>query len=256
MPDFALMPDFLPLLIAGAAAAGFVQGLSGFAFSLVAMSFWAWGIEPRLAGLLAVFGGLTGQIVSALSLRRGLNLPLLWPYLAGGLLGIPLGVVVLRNVDPLLFRAMLGLLLVTWCPAMLFSSRLPALRHGGRLADGVVGAIGGAMSGLGGFTGVAPALWTTLRGYPKDVQRTIVQNFNLAALGMTMAVQLASGAVTREVLPLFAIVAPVMALPALLGARLHRGLSELAARRVVLTLLSLCGVVMLATALPRLLAAG
>lgn len=40
----------------GAIAAGFVQGLSGFAFSLVAMSFWAWSVEPTLAAVLAVFG--------------------------------------------------------------------------------------------------------------------------------------------------------------------------------------------------------
>lgn len=30
----------------GAAVAGFVQGLSGFAFGMVAMSFWAWVLEP------------------------------------------------------------------------------------------------------------------------------------------------------------------------------------------------------------------
>ena len=30
----------------GAVVAGFVQGLSGFAFGLVAMSFWAWALEP------------------------------------------------------------------------------------------------------------------------------------------------------------------------------------------------------------------
>ena len=32
----------------GAGVAGFVQGLSGFAFGMVAMSFWAWVLEPQL----------------------------------------------------------------------------------------------------------------------------------------------------------------------------------------------------------------
>jgi len=44
----------------GAVVAGFVQGLSGFAFGLVAMSFWAWVLDPKLAATLAVFGALTG----------------------------------------------------------------------------------------------------------------------------------------------------------------------------------------------------
>ena len=55
------IPLSLYLVVAlGAAVAGFVQGLSGFAFGLVAMSFWAWTVEPQLAALLAVFGALTG----------------------------------------------------------------------------------------------------------------------------------------------------------------------------------------------------
>ena len=67
----------------GAIVAGFVQGLSGFAFSLVAISFWAWTVEPKLAAALAVFGGLSGQIIAALTVRRGFDLRLLLPSPAG-----------------------------------------------------------------------------------------------------------------------------------------------------------------------------
>ena len=67
-------------------------------------------------------------------------------------------------------------------------------------------------------------------------------------------VQLGSGAVTREMWPLFAIVAPAMAVPSLLGARVHTGLSEQAARRVVLLLLIASGIAMLWASVPALLA--
>jgi uncharacterized membrane protein YfcA len=60
------------LLVVGAAVAGFVQGLSGFAFGMVAMSFWVWGIEPRVASVMAVFGSLTGQLVAVFSAQRPL----------------------------------------------------------------------------------------------------------------------------------------------------------------------------------------
>ncbi|SCU76124.1 exported hypothetical protein [Cupriavidus necator] len=46
------MDSTLLIVIAGAAVAGFVQGLSGFAFGMVAMSFWAWAIEPQLVPVL------------------------------------------------------------------------------------------------------------------------------------------------------------------------------------------------------------
>ena len=43
------MDPVISVVILGAVIAGFVQGLTGFAFSLVAVSIWAWGVEPALA---------------------------------------------------------------------------------------------------------------------------------------------------------------------------------------------------------------
>ena len=248
------MTPELWLLVAGAAVAGFVQGLSGFAFGMVAMSFWVWGIEPRVAAVMAVFGSLTGQVVAALSSRRQFRLIALAPFLAGGAVGIPLGIAVLPHLNADLFRLALGSVLVVCCPVMLLASSLPKVTRGGRLADGVAGAVGGFMGGIGGFTGVVPTLWCTLRGMAKDEQRAIIQNFNLAALAFTMAGYVATGLVTRDMWPLLPLVGVALLVPSLIGARVYVGLSDLAFRRLVLSLLSLSGVAMLVAAVPRLLA--
>jgi uncharacterized protein len=117
-----------------------------------------------------------------------------------------------------------------------------------------VGMAGGVMGGLGGFTGVLPTLWCTLRGLDKDVQRAIIQNFNLAMLLVTFVTYLATGLVTREALPLLAIVVPAMLVPVLLGARLYHGISDVRFRQIVLGMLTLSGVAMLVASLPRVLA--
>lgn len=116
------MTTELWLLVVGAAVAGFVQGLSGFAFDMVAMSFWVWGIEPRVAAVMAVFGSLTGQVVAALSSRRRFRLTALAPFLAGGAVGIPLGIAVLPHLNADLFRLALGSVLVVCCPIMLVAA--------------------------------------------------------------------------------------------------------------------------------------
>ncbi len=54
--------DAALIVAAGAAAAGFAQGVTGFAFSVVALSFWAWALPPETAAPLAVFGALTGAL--------------------------------------------------------------------------------------------------------------------------------------------------------------------------------------------------
>ena len=237
----------------GAVVAGFVQGLSGFAFGMVSMSVWAWTLEPRLAAVLAVFGALMGQVIAAVSVRRGFDLRLLAPFVAGGLVGVPLGVWLLPHLDVALFKAVLGVLLVVWCLAMLMMARLPRITRGGRVADGVVGLAGGVMGGIGGITGALPTLWCTLRGMPKDTQRAVIQNFNLSMLAVTMGTYLATGIVTARHLPLFGIVALAVLVPVLLGARLYIGISEARFRQIVLGLLTASGMALLASALPELL---
>ena len=247
------MEPSLWIVALGAAVAGFVQGLSGFAFGMVAMSFWAWTLDPQLATVLTVFGALTGQVIAALSMRRTVRLSGLLPLLAGGLAGIPLGVAILPFLDARLFKLGLGVMLVVWCPIMLLSRHLPTLAlrpRAAAVADAAVGLSGGVMGGLGGFSGVVPALWYSLRTLDKDSRRAAIQTFNLATLGATMAAYAASGTVTAEMLPLFALVAPSMLLPILLGGRVYIGISEAAFRRIVLTLLTVSGVAMLASSLP------
>ncbi len=229
-----------------------MQGLTGFGFGLTAMSLWAWTLDPRLAAPLAVFGGLTGQLIGAFSVRRGFVAASVLPFIAGGLAGLPLGLYLLPRLDVAMFKGLLGLLLVVLCPLLFFAARLPRMTHGGRLADALAGAAGGAMGALGGFTGVVPTLWCTLRGFEKDIQRAVIQNFNLAMLTVTFVSYVATGIVTAKMIPLFALVAPAMLIPSLLGARLYLGIGAGQFRKLVLGLLSASGVALLVSAAQQL----
>ncbi len=239
----------IALIAVGAAAAGFVQGLSGFGFGMVSMSFWVWGLAPQQMAVLATVGALTGQVLAAFTVRRGARWPQLWPFLAGGLCGLPLGLLLLQAVDARLFRLCVGTLLALWCPLMLLSSRLPKLRHGGRAADALAGLGGGLMGPLGGLTGAIPTLWCTLRGWDRDTQRAVIQNFNLAMLTVTNLAYLQRGLITSAHLPALALVAAALLLPALLGMRVYVGISAQAFRNIVLSLLTLSGVVMIVSSL-------
>lgn len=246
-----LMEPHWGWIVVGAACAGFVQGLSGFGFSLVALSFWAWVLDPQLAAVLAVFGGLTGQVLAAFTVRRGFDPARIAPFIVGGLLGLPLGMWLLPRIDAVVFRGFVGALLALWCPLMLLAPRLPPLKAGGRIADGVAGAVGGLMGPLGGFTGAVPTLWCTLRGYERDAQRAVIQNFNLAMLATTMATYLFTGTVTRAMLPAMALVAPSLLLPALVGMKVYVGISPALFRGLVLVLLTASGLAMLSSTLLR-----
>ncbi len=247
------MTGLLLPIVLGAAIAGFVQGITGFGFGLTAMALWAWFLPPQLAAALAVSGALAGQLLAAFTVRRGWHAADVLPFLAGGLAGLPLGLWLLPQLDVPLFKALLGAMFVVVCPLMLYAQRLPQVR-GGRLGDMLAGAAGGAMGGLGGFTGIVPTLWCTVRGFGKDRQRAIIQNFNLAMQLVTFGAYAATGIVQPALAPWIALVAVAVVVPVLLGARVYIGLSEAAFRRVVLVLLGCSGVALLVASVPVLLA--
>lgn len=238
------------ILAFGAAIAGLVQGISGFAFSMVAVSIWVWGIDPKFAAVMAVFGGWFGQVISALRVRRGWHFDILWPFVLGAAIGIPIGNQVLNVLDPNRFKLVLGTLLVVCCSAMLATASLPKITRGGRPADAGVGLLGGVMAPLSGFSGLAPALWATLRGYNKDEHRAVIQNFNLIVLSATLASNVYSGRLRPATMwPQMAVVAGTLVLPAVWGSKIYVGMSAAAFRKTVLWLLVLAGAVMLANAL-------
>ena len=247
------MTSLVLIVAVGAAVAGFVQGLAGFAFGLVAMALWAWTLEPALAGPLVVFGSLVGQLIAARAVMRDLGRTHAWPFVIGGVAGVPLGVMLLHYINPLAFKAAVGLLLVVWCPLMMRAATLPRLRWGGIWADAGAGWVGGVMGGLGGLTGPAPVLWTTLRGWDRGRQRVTLVVFNLAMHSLTMTAYLLSGTVPRAALPLFGVVLPAMIIPTYVGFRLYDRISDTAFRRVLLSLLTLSGMVLLLTSAAKLI---
>jgi uncharacterized protein len=236
--------ELLASVVLGTCLAGFVQGLSGFAFGLVAMSVWAWSIDPRLAAPMVVFGSVVGQVLAFATVRRSFHIRRALPFILGGVLGVPLGTWLLQYVDPRLFRGGVGIFLICYCSIMLMARHLPVVSVGGRTIDGFVGWIGGVMGGLGGLTGPAPTLWCTLRGWDRDTQRAVFQSFNLAMQVLTLATYVVSGTVTRGMLGIFAVMVPVSIVPTLAGVRLYRRISTAKFQRLVLGLLLISGVLL------------
>ncbi len=147
------------LFIVGAMVAGFVQGLTGFAFALIAMSFWVWVLPPQITAPLVVFASVWSHVISLSNEQQHphLNKALVLPYLIAGLIGVPLGTYLLHIIQPESFKVVLGSFLMLWCPVMFFNPAFPRLQQSGKLADSLVGFLGGILGGLGGFCGSLPS---------------------------------------------------------------------------------------------------
>lgn len=236
------------LLLAGALAGGFVSGLAGFGTALMALGIWLYILPPSIAVTLVLICSVIAQTATLPSMWRSFDLTLVWPFVIGGLLGVPLGTVLIAHADPRVFKLTVGVFLLVF-PVALYLCKPKAIAIGGKFADGAVGFAGGILGGLAGLSGPLPILWASVRGWGKDERRGIFQAFNTTVLFAALCLQAASGLVARDAIWLGALAFPATILGSWLGARLYHALNDQNFRDVVLGLLFLSGAVLVWTSL-------
>jgi uncharacterized protein len=230
------------LLLFGALAGGFVSGLAGFGTALMALGIWLYVLPPALAVPLVLICSVVAQTSTLPSMWKSIDLSLVWPFIIGGLIGVPVGTLLVAHADPGIFKLSVGVLLLVF-PTALYLNRAPmAVRFGGRLADGLIGLGGGILGGLAGLSGALPTLWATVRGWGKDERRGIFQTYNWTVLLAALGLQAATGQVEQRVIWLAVLAFPMTLLGAWAGTRVYRSLSDTNFRDLVLGLLFLSGV--------------
>src|SRR5215472_8230604 len=174
-------------------AAALVAGLAGFAFGIVAAAAWLHILAPVQVAALIVGFGLIVQGIAVWKLRDAVQWNRLWPFLLGGMLGTPIGVIALAWTNPSYMRAGIGALLVLYSLYALLKPPIKPILAGGASADVGVGLLNGVIGGATGLAGIIVTIWCGLRCWPNDVQRTVFQPIGVAVFAMT-AIWLGVGA--------------------------------------------------------------
>ncbi len=230
----------LAILWAGAFLGAVAVGAGGFGFALAASAIWLHGLSPVRTTVLVVGCGLLLHVVTIWPLRRSLRFDRVWPFVAGCLIGIPLGVQVLARLDATVLKPVLGGLLLAYGVYAILVRRLPVIGVGGRGADMAVGFAGGVLGGIGGFSGVLPMIWTQLRGWKRDEARATYQPYILVANVATLLVIGAFG-LDRSALLLIVVALPALAAGAWVGWRVYGWVDDQVFRRVVAGIVAVSG---------------
>ena len=232
--------DTLIFLWLGALLGGIAAGGSGFAFGLAASSIWLHRIDPLHSAILITGSGTLLHLTTIWQQREHVELSRLWPFVAGGVLGIPIGVRLLVYTDAGLLKTCLGVFLLVFGTYALLAPRLHTFTGGGRPVDAFIGFIGGILGGVGGYSGVLPTIWTQLRGWPKETARAVYQPYVIIIQAITLA------GIIWLTLDLAALIMLVAALPPLMagtwiGWQLYSRLNDLRFRQTLAVLLIASG---------------
>lgn len=233
--------ETLAFLCLGALIGGIVAGGSGFAFGLTGSAIWLHRIDPLHSAIVILSCGTLLHLTTLWPQRRHVEVKRLWPFVAGGLAGIPVGILFLAHTDAGILKTMLGIFLAVFGIYALVSPRLPNIAIGGRPADGTVGFMGGVLSGICGNSGVLPTIWTQIRGWPKEIARAVYQPYIIVIQTITL-IGILFVAFDRSSLILMLAALPPTLLGTWIGWQLYGKFDERRFRQAVALLLIASGV--------------
>jgi uncharacterized protein len=234
--------ELIVLVLLGALAGGIVNGLTGFGTALTAIGIWIYAMPPTVAASLAIICSVISQTQTLHLIWRTIDWKRVLVFVIPGILGVPIGTLLLPHIDPRLFKLGIGGFLIVYPTYVLTRPRQIETAWGGTPANGVVGFGGGILGGLTGLSGVLPIVWSDIRGWSKEQRRSVVQFYNMAILSLALVSHAVSGLLTRQVA-----LDAVVALPATIGgawfgAFLYRRLADRGYQRAVMALLLISGI--------------
>jgi uncharacterized membrane protein YfcA len=166
-------------MIAAILLASVLSSIAGFAFSAIcgAMLFHLSGDPVQVVQIMMVCS-IANQTSMVWAIRRTVQWRRLGIFLAGGVVGLPIGIGVLLCLDRHVYTRALGLFLMIYGGYMLLR-RPVVLRRQPAALDMLVGFIGGITGGTVGFPGASITIWCSFKGWSKQQQRAVFQPFIL-----------------------------------------------------------------------------
>lgn len=236
--------EMIIFLTLGAAAGGFINGLSGTGTALFALGFYLVVLPPinsvAIVALMSVLAGLQGLWVVRSAIRANPARPL--QFLIPGLFGVPIGLILLSTIDAGTLRLWIAAMLIIYGGYFSFRKALPAFERRTPVADATIGFVGGALGGAAGVSGALPAMWLSLRPWPKAETRAVLQPFNMVILCATVTLLFFKGAYNDTAIKALLVTLPVGLIAARVGILVYRKLPDNVFRRLLIILTLLMGI--------------
>jgi uncharacterized membrane protein YfcA len=231
------------LLIAIIFIAYFTQSVAGFGSALIAMPLLIVAIGTQPAAALIALTSFVVQFALIVRYWRALNLRTVARLAATSVIGVPLGVQIVKIADERLIFTLLGLILISYALYGLLNFRLPEIKNP-RWAYGF-GFIGGILSGAYNVGGPPVVIYGTCARWEPAEFKGNLQTIGQINAVIVIAAHARSNHFTPEVWNYFLLAVPGMVLGLIIGLSLDRYISPTLFRKIVQVLLVFLGLKLL-----------
>ncbi len=236
------MPTLVPLvpIILVVSFAVLVRSTLGFGDALIAMPLLALLIGPQQAAPLVACLGPTISTAILLKQWRAVDIQAAWRLILASLLGIPLGILLVREIPEGIVNAAMGGLLFLFGWYNLVTPRLPTLEGAG-WAYGF-GFVAGILGGAYNINGPPVIVYSALRRWPSDRFRATLQGYFFPTGLLILIGHGVAGSLAGDVLRFYGYSLPFILLAIFAGGWLSRRIPRERFTRIVYGFLILIGV--------------
>jgi uncharacterized membrane protein YfcA len=225
----------------------FTQSLTGFGTGLVSMALLPALVGIRVAAPLVALTAGTLELILVIRYRDAINVRSVWRLLSAAIVGIPLGIILLSNLDESIVLTFLGIVLVGYPLYALFNLQVPKLE--GRPWSYVFGFVAGLLGGAYNTSGPPVIIYGDSRRWAPAEFKANLQGFFLLNDALVIASHALNGNLTPWVWENYLMTVPGIVLGMIAGLALSRFINPVTFRKIVLWLLIVLGLRMLTSVL-------
>ncbi len=180
------------------AFAAFIRGTIGFGNALTLAPLLILIVKnPKSVVVIVLFIGLFINITLLRYAIRYVDFRRISPIIIGSLLGIPLGILIIKNIDPSLLKMIIGGITIAFAIPLTLSPAIPLTRE--RLTPGIFGFIGGVMSASVGLPGPAIVLFMHNQRWEKAMVHSSLTIYFLFSMSFSLIALLLSGLINTDI---------------------------------------------------------
>jgi len=244
------LTDFQILLLTGGIitfCAATVAGTTGFGYGLVSVPLLMLVLPPRVVVPAVTTHIFLVSLFILLEVIRNVDLRRIWPLMATGLIGLPLGVYVLLVLSEGALKTIVGVVIVFFALVLLLGINLEIKNE--KIALAPVGIASGLLASGTAMAGPPVILFFSNQGMLKQVFRANLAAYFVFLNAITIPAHAASGLFTGEVVRLALLFLPTLAVGMVLGIFLSRKVPEEYFKRLVLVVVLCSGLLSITSGL-------
>lgn len=230
------------ILAAIVGVAGFLQGLTGFGFGLIALPLLGLFIPFKTIIPLVLMLALIISLTLMIQLRRSVRLKIILILFLATLPGIPLGVYALKHISAQILSLGLGLLMISFTSYQLLSK--PSPRELGMPVTLVAGFSCGFLTGCISAGGPPVIIYSAVQPWSKDEAKAVLAYYFFITGATALAAHYYNGLVTSDVINYFTVTFPALILGILAGTFAYKHISDHGYRKLAIGLVFMLGCMM------------